>query len=105
MKNVSTAELKDSLSNCIADSIIRAALFSTYTFNSAYFEEEIFQSLLCGMGQGRGTFPVTVIVDRNRFAGQRSGYDVCLSPEGRLWHPKIAVLMLENQRSQEREQI
>jgi hypothetical protein len=102
MGNIPAAELKESLSNFIADSVIRAALFSTYTFNCDYFEEEILQSLLCGMGQRRGTFPVTVIVDRNRFVGQRSGYDVCLSPGERLWHPKIVALMLENQRQERR---
>lgn len=98
MRTIPSADLNESFSHYIADSAIRAALFSTYTFNHAYFEDDILQSLLCGMGQRRGTFPVTVIVDRNRFMGQRSGYDVCLSPEGRLWHPKVIVLMLESPR-------
>jgi hypothetical protein len=91
---ITRADLKGLIAHKIADSVIHAALFSTYTFNRFFFEEEIFEGLLCSHGQHRGTFPTTILMDRINFHGHGWGYDVCCSPDDRLWHPKVVALML-----------
>lgn len=93
--SIAKEDLKELVAREIAERVINAAFFSTYTFNRAFFEEEIQGGLLCSHGQRRGSFPVTIIVDSSNFEGQGWGYDVCCPPNDRLWHPKVVSLMLK----------
>lgn len=91
--------VKDRLTALLQGEVVRAALFSTFTFSRNYFERDILEGLLGpnSGGAGLGRFPVTVLMDASQFLGQGRGYDVILS-RGRLWHSKAICLMVGTDR-------
>jgi hypothetical protein len=93
------SNLGSEIVQAIGDCRIQAALFCTYTFRRSFFETEVLDGILCGHGQLKGHFLVTVIVDGDNFHGQGAGYDVCKYPGTNLWHPKVIALMLRNKDS------
>jgi hypothetical protein len=86
--------IQEILSDRILGGAVNAALFSTYTFNRDYFEDEILKGFLSERGLKRGQSPVTVLMDQEMFEGSRWGYDVHFYRGGRLWHPKITALFI-----------
>ena len=99
LNRIRCSNLSREIVQAIGDYRIQAALFCTYTFRRSFFETEVLDGILCGHGQLRGHFPVTVILDGDNFHGQGCGYDVCKYPGNNLWHPKVIALMLCNKKS------
>ena len=89
--------LREVLSERIFDGTVNAALFSTYTFQRSYFEDEVLDGFLCERGVKRGRSPVSVLLDADMYEGSGWGYDVQSYLGGRLWHPKVTALMITEQ--------
>ena len=95
--SIQTCNLFDQVNLLIADSQVRAAFFSTFTFDRNFFEKEVLVDFLAPKSCGYGRFPVTVFMDRRHYTGHARGYDVRLF-DTRLWHAKTIVLMTGTQR-------
>lgn len=106
MANVPTtdavARLVEGVQGCLG------AVFLTYTFDAAFFEEEILAALLPiqedpaeatrrFLEEGRRKLvetPVVVIADPGMLrGGQRLPYDLLRADPGRTFHPKLALLL------------
>lgn len=92
--------LAEELTASVESDRVVAALFSTYTFGRQFFEEGPLQAI-ADEGARRGVIPVTVVLDRARYAGSGIGYEVVRAPGDRLWHAKAIVLMTRRPGGQE----
>jgi hypothetical protein len=84
--------LTEEMLAAVASDRVVAAYFSTYTFGRQFLEEGPLQTIT-DEGARRGAIPVTVVLDRTRYAGSGIGYEVVRAPRDRLWHAKAVVLM------------
>jgi hypothetical protein len=86
----------------------RGAVFTTYTFDARFFEEEVLATLFAlssdpqaalpaFLEEGRRALrdaPVAVLMDRGNFrGGKRLTYDLRFHPSGRTFHPKVALTL------------
>jgi hypothetical protein len=86
----------------------RGAVFTTYTFDALFFEEEVLATLLGltedpdnatprFLEQGRRALrdsPVCVVMDRGYYrGGKRLPYDLRFHPTGRTFHPKVGLTL------------
>ncbi len=96
---VDRAAIMERLLELVGADSVEAAFFTTYTFGRSFFEDDVLNPLTED-GSLRGIIPVTVVVDRHRYAGSNYGYEVVRYPNaGRLWHPKNILLMVRDRRS------
>ena len=94
--------IREDLLEKIGQDRVRAAWFSTYTFDSGFFERDILDGILVPSAQkDRSQFPVTVVLDPDNLNENCFGYDIarCSEPN-RLWHAKAICLMVEGNTGQ-----